>query len=117
MKLLSVLFLMLLFSPINYTIEVENNSIYEEACRYNIQGWIYVHIEGEAYERGYQHGYLLFAEIADVIYRWSNMIHNSPYFLGSVNINQTSENYAKISNAWWNYCKKKAMNLFGDKFP
>ena len=30
--------------------------------RYNVQGWIYLHIEGEPYERGYQHGHLLAIE-------------------------------------------------------
>ena len=35
--------------------------------RYPQAGWIVVHIEGEPYERGYQHGRLLAAEIADYI--------------------------------------------------
>ena len=33
------------------------------AYRYPTGGWIYLHIEGEPYERGYQHGYLLAREI------------------------------------------------------
>src|SRR5260370_3004686 len=33
------------------------------AYRYPSAGWIYVHIEGKPYERGYQHGYLLAKEI------------------------------------------------------
>ncbi|MFA6119145.1 MAG: C45 family peptidase [Parachlamydiales bacterium] len=35
---------------------------YHKGFRYDKDGWIYVHIEGEPYERGFQHGYL----IADV---------------------------------------------------
>ena len=44
---------------------------YEKGFRYNIQGWVYIHIEGEPYERGYQYGYLASSEIVDMIYRWS----------------------------------------------
>ncbi len=33
--------------------------------RFERQGWLYLHIEGEPKERGFQHGYLLAAEIAD----------------------------------------------------
>ena len=35
--------------------------------RYPQAGWIVLHIEGEPYERGYQHGRLLAAEIADYV--------------------------------------------------
>src|SRR5690349_1961498 len=35
------------------------------AYRYPQAGWIVLHIEGEPYERGYQHGRLLAREIAD----------------------------------------------------
>lgn len=31
---------------------------YEDGYRFDQYGWIYLHIEGEPYERGYQHGYL-----------------------------------------------------------
>jgi hypothetical protein len=37
---------------------------YGTAYRYPQAGWIVLHIEGEAYERGYQHGRLLASEIA-----------------------------------------------------
>jgi hypothetical protein len=37
--------------------------------RYPKGGWIYVHIEGEPYDRGYQHGYLLAREIEQYIDR------------------------------------------------
>jgi hypothetical protein len=38
-----------------------------EGYRYGQSGWIVVHIEGEPYDRGYQHGKLLAAEIVDNI--------------------------------------------------
>jgi Xaa-His dipeptidase len=34
--------------------------------RFDRNGWIFLHIEGEPYARGYQHGYLMAAELADV---------------------------------------------------
>lgn len=34
-----------------------------DAYRYDHKGWIFVHIEGEPYERGFQYGYLLADEI------------------------------------------------------
>lgn len=40
---------------------------YGPAYRYPQAGWIVVHIEGEPYDRGYQHGRLLAPEIADYV--------------------------------------------------
>ena len=37
--------------------------------RYPSAGWIYLHIEGEPYDRGYQHGYLMAREIEQYIDR------------------------------------------------
>lgn len=39
------------------------------AYRYPAGGWIYLHIEGEPYERGYQHGYLMASEIGQYLNR------------------------------------------------
>jgi hypothetical protein len=39
------------------------------AYRYPSAGWIYLHIEGEPYERGYQHGYLMSREIPEYMAR------------------------------------------------
>ena len=36
-----------------------------KARRFERAGWIYLHVEGEPRERGFQHGYLLAKEIAD----------------------------------------------------
>src|SRR5262245_17510217 len=40
---------------------------YESAYRYPQAGWIVLHIEGEPYERGYQHGRLMAPEIAEIV--------------------------------------------------
>ncbi len=44
--------------------------------RYAQSGWIVVHIEGDPYDRGYQHGKLLAAEIVDHVQSTAN--HRSP---------------------------------------
>ncbi|MCX6670116.1 MAG: C45 family autoproteolytic acyltransferase/hydrolase [Methanothrix sp.] len=35
--------------------------------RFDKNGWIYIHIEGAPYERGYQHGYLVAPEIKEIL--------------------------------------------------
>ncbi|HUJ20049.1 MAG TPA: carbohydrate binding domain-containing protein, partial [Bryobacteraceae bacterium] len=37
------------------------------AYRYPAAGWIYLHIEGQPYERGYQHGHLMAREIPEYL--------------------------------------------------
>ena len=39
------------------------------AYRYPAAGWIYLHIEGKPYERGYQHGHLMAREIPEYLER------------------------------------------------
>jgi hypothetical protein len=39
------------------------------AYRYPAAGWIYLHIEGKPYDRGYQHGYLMAKEIPEYLAR------------------------------------------------
>jgi len=64
----SIIIMILLLTPLlDFTVakstdsneSITSSEQYEKGYRYNIQGWIYLHIEGEPYERGYQHGYLL----------------------------------------------------------
>ena len=95
---------------------IESSDHYEKAYRYNIQGWIYLHIEGEPYERGFQHGYLLSAEIVDMLNRWSNIIHNYPK-LSRISQRLSEERYNKISELWWNFCVKNCYELYWDKYP
>jgi hypothetical protein len=40
---------------------------YGEAYRFDCNGWIYLHIEGEPYERGFQHGHLVAPELAEIL--------------------------------------------------
>jgi Phospholipase B len=42
---------------------------YGPAYRYPVGGWTYLHIQGEPYERGYQHGRLMAHEIPDYVNR------------------------------------------------
>ena len=44
-------------------------STYGPAYRYPTGGWIYLHIEGQPYERGYQHGHLMADEIVQYMER------------------------------------------------
>jgi|SRR5579884_3204623 len=44
------------------------------AYRYPMGGWIYLHIEGKPYERGYQHGHLMAKEIVSYMQRCAAMI-------------------------------------------
>ena len=96
--------------------EIIHSGKYENAYRYNIQGWIYLHIEGEPYERGYQHGYLLAAEIVDHINRWSNTIHNSP-LLENRHFDHESAKYERLSNTWWNFCRSRIKHIYWDRTP
>jgi hypothetical protein len=43
----------------------EQQQCVSKAHRFERHGWIYLHVEGEAKERGFQHGYLLASEIAE----------------------------------------------------
>jgi len=89
---------------------------YDKGYRYNIQGWIYAHIEGDPYERGFQHGYLLSNEIVDMLNRWSNIIHNYPKIkLKSIFLSESR--YQKISERWWNFCKTESTRIYRDKIP
>lgn len=45
----------------------EQQAWLKEGRRSERSGWIYLHVKGEAHERGFQHGYLLAPEIADGI--------------------------------------------------
>jgi Phospholipase B len=44
-----------------------NLTTYEGAYRFDSNGWVYLHIEGEPYQRGFQHGYLLAPELEDAL--------------------------------------------------
>jgi hypothetical protein len=44
------------------------------AYRYPSAGWIYLHIEGKPYDRGYQHGYLMAREIPEYLERCASYL-------------------------------------------
>lgn len=88
--------------------EIISSGHYEKGYRYNIQGWVYIHIEGEPYERGYQYGYLASAEIVDMIYRWGNW---------GTNIKIMKSFTIKNPEQWWELCKSKALRSFWKEYP
>lgn len=45
----------------------QKKSWIEKASRHEKNGWIYLHVEGEPRERGFQHGYLLAREIVEAV--------------------------------------------------
>ena len=47
----------------------ESVQTFGPAYRYPSAGWIYLHIEGQPYERGYQHGHLMAREIPEYLER------------------------------------------------
>lgn len=48
-------------------IDPESVKWFDKGFRYDDKGWIFVHIEGKPYERGYQYGYLVAEEIKEMI--------------------------------------------------
>lgn len=93
---------------IDHTIYDKEPEYYEKAYRYETQGWIYIHIEGQPYERGYQYGYLASEEIIDIIHRWIQW--------GYKNRNKNIINMKNEKNIW-NLYKKHAKDLFLNKIP
>jgi len=90
--------------------EINNELLaeYSKGYRYEKQGWIYTHIEGQPYERGYQYGYLTSDEIIDIIYRWCQWGYENR-IKSIINI--------KNEEQIWSLYKKYAKNLFLDKIP
>jgi Phospholipase B len=50
------------------------------AYRYPAAGWIYVHIEGKPYERGYQHGHLMAQEIPEYMERCAALLGSKEHW-------------------------------------
>ena len=64
------------------------------AYRYPSAGWIYLHIEGSPYERGYQHGHLMAREIPEYLERCAAVLSNN------APVNETQWNdYRTTANA------------------
>jgi len=66
--------------PADFTPPPTTVSRYENAYRYPQSGWIALHIEGEPYERGVQHGRLLAPEITGYLRCFAlTLDHETPY--------------------------------------
>jgi outer membrane protein assembly factor BamB len=89
---------------------------YGNGYRYNIQGWVYLHLEGDPYERGYQYGYLASDEIIQTMERWANVGH-SFNFMKLFLIKNKPENYYELSEQWWDICRTKSKNVFLKSVP
>jgi len=50
------------------------------AYRYPAAGWIYLHIEGQPYERGYQHGHLMAQEIPEYFERCAALLGSKEHW-------------------------------------
>jgi hypothetical protein len=50
------------------------------AYRYPAAGWIYLHIEGQPYERGYQHGHLMAREIPEYLARCAAVLGSKDHW-------------------------------------
>jgi hypothetical protein len=48
---------------------------YEAGYRFDKNGWVYIHIEGEPHERGMQHGYLAAAELEEIMRTVKHMVY------------------------------------------
>lgn len=114
--ILLILFPNCLSFEINKKTEFITSGSYEKGYRYNIQGWVYIHIEGNPYERGYQYGYLASNEILDMIQRWSNLAHDIK-FMKIFLIKNLPKNYNKLSEQWWKICRSKSMRFFEKHIP
>lgn len=59
------------------------------AYRYPAAGWIYLHIEGKPYERGYQHGHLMAREIPEYFERCAALLGSKEHW----------DDYRKLANS------------------
>jgi hypothetical protein len=50
------------------------------AYRYPAAGWVYLHIEGQPYERGYQHGHLMAREIPEYMERCAAVLGSKDHW-------------------------------------
>ena len=94
----------MLIGQSNSNITQEQKSWLSKSFKYEKNGWIYLHIEGEAKQRGFQHGYLLAKQIEESInslskiwnYRtgmsWEWLVkESSKFFLNKVNTENLDE--------------------------
>lgn len=96
--------------------EIISSGKYGSGYRYNIQGWVYLHLEGEPYDRGYQYGYLASAEIIEMMQRWGNFAQ-SVKFMKLFIFKNHPDRYDELSEKWWDICRTRSMNVFLKEIP
>ncbi len=105
---LSLTFNYFVIDPVRSLENSEESNRFGAGYRYNIQGWVYLHIEGEPYERGYQYGYLCSDEILDLMSRWGD-------FGSDVKIANIFK--VKTSERWWDLCKSITLKHSLKEYP
>ncbi len=119
-KIITLIILLIIIQSIITQVQsIQNNNQsyitqYDNGYRYNIQGWVYLHLKGDPYERGYQYGYLASKEIINMMQRWGNFAHDLqlPRLIFMKN-----GNYDELSKQWWNICRIKSINIFLPQVP
>ncbi len=122
----TLIIVLMIIIPLTYLIAAEDtknlqdstrsNNHFQEGHRYNIQGWVYIYIEGEPYNRGYQYGFLASDEIIDMIKRCSNFGHNIDFMKIFLRKN-LEKNYDELSKQWWDICRVTSIKNFWDCYP
>jgi hypothetical protein len=78
------------------TLKPEQQKCVARARRFELAGWIYLHVEGEPRDRGFQHGYLLAKEIAE-------------------GLRMTRASWVHQSGMEWDWLVKRAAEMFVPK--
>ncbi|MCX7748052.1 MAG: phospholipase B family protein [Clostridia bacterium] len=78
--------------------KIKLKEILKNASKKERNGWIYLHIEGDAYTRGFQHGYLAVREIEEAIRCTKYMTYWN-------------------NGMTWEYFVEKAVQLYSSKLP
>jgi len=90
---------------------------YGNGYRYNIQGWVYLHLEGNPYEIGYQYGYLASKEIIDMMQRWSYFSSKDNYMKKIYPLKFNFKQYDWLAEKWWDICCDTSMKKFLKQVP
>jgi hypothetical protein len=67
--------------------------------RLDRDGWIYVHIEGEPHERGYQYGYLVAPELAEILEKMKGLTYMDTGMEWSFFVDQAEKQFVKYLDA------------------
>lgn len=102
----AIITLLLLVGIASVTAENLTNSPDGKGYRFEKDGWTYLHIEGAPYERGYQHGYLMAPELAEVHETIRGLTYHDTGMTWDYFIEQANEMYpSQISEEFLNEMK------------